>query len=65
MESTIRNQGIPRAVIEAMWQIIDHYSDDEREDYEGRTEANREGHVFHALETVGHWLSISNGRHAE
>ena len=60
MKLTTRDQRraiAPRPVIEALWQILDLYSDDERKDYEGRTKVDREGHVFEAIDTVSRWLA--------
>jgi len=64
-EKTNDRMDIPVSVLNALWQIIDRYSDDERRDYESRSESDRDGHVYQALNTVGHWLSVSAGRRSK
>ena len=64
-EKTHDRMDIPVSVLDALWQIIDRYSDDERRDYESRSESDRDGHVYQALNTVGHWLSVSAGRRSK
>ena len=52
MKFRTRDQGgaiAPRRVIEALWQIVDLYSDDERRDYESLSKVDQEGHVFKRL----------------
>ena len=60
MKFRTRDQGgaiAPRRVIEALWQIVDLYSDDERTDYESLSKVDQEGHVFEAIDRVSHWLA--------
>lgn len=63
MESTEEEQddrtNIPPSVREALWQIVDRYGDDERRDYESRSESDRDGHIWEAIDAVGRWLAAS------
>ena len=58
-EKTNCRTDISVSVLDALWQIIDRYSDDERQDYESRSESDRDGHIWEAIDAVGRWLAAS------
>lgn len=48
---------IPKEVYYSLHQILDRLWEDEKEDYESRSPADQDGHLFEALACVGGWLT--------
>ena len=48
---------IPEDVYYSLYQIIDQLWEDEKENYEGRSPEDKDGHLFEALTCIGEWLN--------